>query len=466
MSKEYDLAVVGAGPGGYVAAIRASQLGMKVVCIDKRKNLGGTCLNIGCIPSKTLLQITEHYDFAKNKSQDSGIHCEGVSFDFNQIMEKKKGVIKGLANGISMLFRKNKVTYSQGRAELMSSNQIMVTSDAGESSEIKAKHIILATGSEAIELPFLPFDEKKIVSSTGALSLEKVPKTMTVIGGGAIGLELASVYSRLGSKVTVVEMLPQICPNTDVALSKALLQSLKSQGLAFYLNTKVMKGSIKDEGVELVIEKEGKTESLLGEVVLVAVGRKPFSEGLCLEKLGITTDQRGFIPVDGKFQTSLPGVYAIGDLVEGAMLAHRASEEGVVLAELLANKKSCMNYLTVPNVIYTNPEVASVGLTEEEVKDFGITPCIGTFSFKGNARARACGEDEGFVKVVGDKKTDRLLGLHIIGPHASELVAAGAQWIEAGVTLEEIGEACFAHPTLSEAIKEAALQAHKKAIHC
>lgn len=461
---KYDVAVIGAGPGGYVAAIRAAQLGLKTVCIEKGKTLGGTCLNVGCIPSKALLQSSEAYAFMEHSGQEHGLDCKGVKVDFKQMMSRKEGVVSGLVQGIAGLFQRNKVDRIEGTATFIGPNTLEVTH--GKKKEIiEAANFILATGSEAIELPFLPFDEKVIVSSTGALSLPKVPKKMVVIGAGVIGVELASVYSRLGAEVDIIEMLDSVCPGMDGAVSRGLGQILKKQGMTFHLSTTVEKADITAKGATLTAKQGDKTLTFKADVVLVAVGRRPYSDGLGLEMLGIETDARGFVPVDGNFRTKQPHIYAIGDLVEGPMLAHRASEEGIAAAEVIAGKKTHIDYIGIPNVIYTHPEVASVGFTEEELKERGIELKVGKCAFKGNPRARCSGDTDGFVKIIGDATSGKVLGLHIVGPHASEMIAEGVIALEKRATLEEIARASHAHPTLSEAIKEAAMNALGYAIH-
>lgn len=450
---KYDVVVIGSGPGGYVAAIRCSQLGLKTACIEKEKSLGGTCLNVGCIPSKALLQSSEHYSWIKDESAQHGISCGEVTLDFSQIMKRKDEVVKGLTSGVSGLFKKNKVDSIFGTARFISPNAIEIA-NGKENQTIEAKSFILATGSEPIALPFLPFDEKIVVSSTGALSLSKIPKKLIVVGGGVIGVELASVYNRLGSEVVVIEMLDEICAGMDKAVSKALLQVLKKQRIAFQLLTKVTKAEKKKNGLELTLEHDGNLQKIQGDVVLVAIGRRPFSTGLGLKELDVTM-QKGFVVVDANFRTNIPHIYAIGDLVEGPMLAHRASEEGVAVAEIIAGNTPHLNYLSIPNVIYTHPEAAGVGLTEEEAKEQGLDISIGISAFKANPRARCNGYTEGFVKVIGAGKDKRLIGMHILGPQASELISMGVVAIENQATLQDIAVSPQAHPTLCEAVKEA-----------
>lgn len=452
----FDVVVIGSGPGGYVAAIRAAQLGFKVACVDKRKELGGTCLNIGCIPSKTLLHASELYWKMVHEAEQYGLKAEKCSYSFKDMMNRKQKVVTSFNEGIAALFQKNKITFIPGAAKLISSTVVQV---AGE--QIGAKHIILATGSEPSGLPFLPFDEKKIVSSTGALSLAKVPERLLVVGAGVIGVELGSVYSRLGSKVEFVEFLDKICPTLDESISKELQKILTKQGMTFRLSTKVTGADISANEVVLRIGQE----QLKGDVVLISVGRKPYTQNLGLEAVGITPTPKGTIPIDNRFRTSVSNIYAIGDIVDGPMLAHKASEEGVAVAEIIAGQNPVVNYLAIPNVIYTNPEVAAVGLTEAEAKALGQTVKTGMFPFKINSRAKCTGEEEGFVKIVSDGATDVILGVHIIGAHASELIAEGALAIQNRLTTLELAHTPHAHPTLSEAIKESALALHGRALH-
>ncbi len=444
----YDVVVIGAGPGGYVAAVRAAQLGLKTACIEKEKTVGGTCLNVGCIPSKTLLHASEQVFFMKNEGAEFGVHFSDVQFDFAKMMQKKAEVVESLVKSVETQFKQYKVDWIKGTAKFIDANTVQV-----DDKKITAKNFILATGSEPIALPFAPFDEKTVVSSTGALSLKEVPKEMVVIGAGIIGVEIASVYSRLGSKVTVVEMLDRITPTVDETLGRALMQSLKKQGLTFHLSAKVTQ--IKDKKV--AVQAGNETLSLPADVVLVAVGRRPYTKGLDLEKLGIEKNAQGFVQVNNNFQTSQPHIYAIGDIIDGPMLAHKASEEGTAVAEMIAGIPSHVHYMTIPNVVYTNPEIASVGLTEKEAKEKNLLVKVGTAYFKGNARARCYGYKEGLVKVVGETKSGRLIGLHIFGPHASEMIGEGVIALQKGVTVNELAHASHAHPTLAEAIKDAAI---------
>jgi dihydrolipoamide dehydrogenase len=441
---KFDVVIIGSGPGGYVAAIRAAQLGLKVACIDKRKEPGGTCLNVGCIPSKTLLHSSEmHWKM-------------NPPFDFSKMMEQKRKVISGFNEGILGLFKKNQITYLPGQAKITAPHTVQVSGET-----IEAKNIILATGSEPAQLPFLPFDEKRIVSSTGALAFEKIPSRLCVIGAGIIGVELGSVYHRLGSQVTFIEFQERICPTLDESLSKELQTCLTKQGMTFHLNTKVTGADIASKEITLRTEKQ----ELKADAVLIAIGRKPYTQNLGLETVGIVPTAKGFIPIDGQFRTSVPHIFALGDLVDGPMLAHKASEEGVAVAELIAGKTPTIEYLAIPSVVYTYPEVASVGMTEAEAKSFNLSYKTGQFPFKANSRARSTGEEEGFVKILAESTTDRILGVHIISAHASELIALPTLAIQKKLTALDLAHTPFAHPTFSEAIKEAALAVHQRAIH-
>lgn len=455
----YDVVVIGSGPGGYVAAIRASQLGLKVACIEKDA-LGGTCLNVGCIPSKALLQSSEIYEMVSKRGVSLGVECKELSYNFSTMMSRKEQIVKASTDGVDYLFKKNKIDSIKGFAKLTGPNTIQV----GEQT-IDAKYIILATGSEPIPMPFLPFDEKKVISSTGALALKTVPKKLGVIGGGVIGVELASVYRRLGAEVTIIEMLPEICSGLDAALLKPFHKSLVEQGLVIHTSTKLQKASVNGKKVTLQAMKGEETLNLEVDVVLVAVGRRPFTQNLGLKEAGIQTDEKGFVIVNDRFATSLPNVYAIGDIIEGPMLAHKASEEGVVVAEIIAGMNPHMNYLAVPNIIYTHPEVAALGFTEEEAKKANLDIFIGSCPIRFNPRARCMGESEGLVKVIGEKQTGQLIGMHIFGPQASELIAEGMIAIEKKATIEDLAQSPNGHPTLSEAIKEACLAALKRSIN-
>lgn len=456
----YDVIVIGGGPAGYVAAIRCGQLGLKTLCIEKRKTLGGTCLNVGCIPSKALLQSSEDFSWLQKQAGEHGITASNPAFDWKRMQQRKDQVVESLVNGIPSLFKANKVDYVTGQGTFTGPGTVQV-----DGKIYKGKSIIIATGSEPVALPFLPFDEKVIVSSTGALSFDQVPAKLLVIGAGVIGVELASVYSRLGSEVTIVEMLDVITPAMDAALSRALLQILKKQGLVFHLGAKVVSGQVDNGRVKVTVVIESKETVFDVDAVLVAVGRRPFTKDLGLDKIGLQTDAKGLIPVDGRFATSVPGVYAVGDVVDGAMLAHKAMEEGSAVAELIAGHQASINYMSIPNVIYTHPEVAATGLTEAEAKAAGLDVFTGVSYFKGNARARCAGDTDGFVKVIGDKGSGRLVGLHIIGPHASEMIGEGVIALDSQRTVEQVANSSHAHPTLSEAIKEACLQALGRPIH-
>ncbi len=434
----YDVVVIGAGPGGYVAAIRAAQLGLKTACVEESKTLGGTCLNVGCIPSKVLLHDSE------------------ISTDWAKMSGRKTKVIGSFTAGIEWLFKKNRIDWIPGRGRLKDPHTIDVN---GQS--LKAQSIILATGSEPIALPFLPFDEKKILSSTGALSLSAVPKKLLVVGAGVIGVELGSVYRRLGAEVIFIEFLDRICPAFDSSLSTGLLKALTAQGMVFHLSHKV----IRAQGTTLTVQGPSGETSFTGDVILVAIGRKPSTDQLGLEAVGIQRDPKGFIPIDASFRTSQPNIFAIGDLIEGPMLAHKGSEEGVAVAELIAGHHPTVNYLAIPNVAYTHPEVASVGLTEEEVKARALDYRAFQFPFKANSRARCIDDEEGFVKMIADTRSHRLLGVHILGPNASELIATATLALQLGATADQLADTCFAHPTLSEALKEAALGLFKAPIH-
>jgi len=459
MEKEVDVLVIGAGPGGYVAAIRAAQLGMKVACIDKRKELGGTCLNIGCIPSKALLHASETY--WKFLQEGPSIGLDGsCTINFPQMMRHKQEVVAGFNVGIRGLFKKNKIESSTAGAELIGPNRARLSTG----DEVAFKYAILATGSEAIALPFLPFDEKRILSSTGALSLETVPKKLLVIGAGVIGVELGSVYSRLGSEVVFVEFFDRICPTLDLSLSKTLQELLTRQGMQFHLSSKVIGAQI-DSHITIHAELPSGPTTFQPDAVLVSIGRRPYSRQLGLENVGITLNSKGQLPVDRQFRTQIPHIFAIGDLIDGPMLAHKASEEGVAVAEIIAGKRPLVDYGTIPSVAYTYPEVAAVGLSEEEATAMGLTLRIGLFPFKANSRAHCSGEEEGFVKLIADATSDQILGVHIIGAHASELIGEAVIALQNRMTAEQLAEAPHAHPTLSEAIKEAALASHKRAIH-
>ena len=468
MADTFDVIVIGAGPGGYVAAIRAAQLGMSVACVDKRDSPGGTCLNIGCIPSKALLQSSEKFAEAQHALAEHGVKVAGVTLDLKAMLARKDKVVGDNTKGVEFLFRKNKVDYLKGAARLATRDKVTVALNAGGTRELQAKKaVVIATGSDSADLPGITVDEKRIVSSTGALALDPAPKSLVVIGGGYIGLEMGSVWRRLGSEVTVVEFLDRITPGMDGELSHALQRSLEKQGFKFRLSSKVVEAKPGNDGVTLAIEpaKGGPRDSLKADVVLVAVGRKPHTGDLGLKEAGVALDDKGRVKVDGRFATNVAGIYAIGDAISGPMLAHKASEEGVVLAETLAGGKSDLDYDAIPAVIYTWPEVASVGKTEEQLKEKGVVYKTGKFPFTANARARANAFTEGFVKLLADAKTDRVLGVHIIGPEAGTLIAECALAMEFAASAEDIARTIHAHPTLNEAIKEAALAADGHPIH-
>ncbi len=465
-NNQFDLVVIGGGPGGYVAAIRAAQLGMKVACVEMRPALGGTCLNVGCIPSKALLTSSEKYAEAKEHLAMHGVKVGNVSLDLPSMMAHKNKVVKENTAGIDYLFKKNNVARFTGRGVIAGPNQVMVKGEK-ETQALQAKKILIATGSESTPLPNIKIDEKRIVTSTGALDLPSVPKTMVVIGGGVIGLELGSVWQRLGTQITVVEYADRILPTMDGEVSKHMLRILGKQGMQFKLGAKVTSAvpGAHDVGLTLEAAKGGNHETMIADVVLVAVGRRPYTEGLGLENVGVQLDERKRIKTDAHFQTTAPGIYAIGDVIAGAMLAHKAEDEGVVCVEQMAGQKPHINYDAIPGVVYTWPEVGAVGKTEEELKQAGTTYKTGKFPFTANGRARAMGDTEGFVKILADAVTDRVLGVHIVGPDAGTLIAEAAMAIEFGASAEDIARTCHAHPTLNEAVKEAALAVAGRALH-
>jgi len=467
VAEHYDLVVIGAGPGGYVAAIRAAQLGMKVACVEKRASLGGTCLNIGCIPSKALLDSSELFHLAQQRFSRHGIKVGNLSLDVPAMLARKDEVVKGLTDGVKFLFRKNKIDAVFGAGRLTSPTSVVVRSDTGTDTTLDAKHILLATGSAPINLPFLPFDGQRVVSSTEALNFPEVPKHLVVVGGGYIGLELGSVWKRLGARVSVIEFLPRIVPMMDLEIGDLLFKSLKKQGLEFQLETKVTGAKVEGDKVTLSAEtRDGAKLSVEADRVLVAVGRRPYTEGLGLDQAGVTTDPKtGKVPIDKVFRTNVATVSAIGDLVDGPMLAHKAEDEGVAFAELLAGKPGHIDYNTIPSVIYTWPEVSSVGVTEEQAKERKVDYRVGKFPFLANGRAKAMDETEGMVKILADATTDRVLGVHIIGPRASDMIAEAVAVMEFAGSAEDIARTCHAHPTLSEAFREAALAVDKRAIH-
>ncbi len=465
MSDVFDVVVIGSGPGGYVAAIRCAQLGLKTACVEKEPHVGGTCLNVGCIPSKTLLHASEAYWKLKTESAAFGVVAKDLQYNLPQMMAYKQGVIGDLGQGILGLFKKNKVALISGKACFENKETLLVASQ-GTTRKLQARYFIIATGSQPMALPFLPFDEKKVLSSSGALERSEIPRRLLVIGAGVIGVELGSVYQRLGSEVQYVEFMDRICPSFDPQVSLALQEALTKQGMQFLLSSKVIEAKVEENGVVLRVALPDKTErSMQAEAVLVSIGRKPYTEGLGLDTLGIKVDAKGYIEIGADFRTSNPHIFAIGDVVDGPMLAHKASEEGVAVAELIAGEKPSIDYTLIPNVVYTNPEVASVGLSEMDAKKLNLSYQVGMHAFRFNSRARSAHEEEGFVKILSDKATDRLLGVQIVGAHASELIAEAAVALQARKTALELGHLCHAHPTLSESLKEAALSIHKRAIH-
>ncbi|TMW61882.1 hypothetical protein Poli38472_010945 [Pythium oligandrum] len=469
-ASEYDLVVIGGGPGGYVAAIKAAQLGLKTACVESRGKLGGTCLNVGCIPSKALLHATHLYHSAQHDFAKYGIEVSDVNMNFDKMMESKERAVKTLTGGIEALFKKNKVTYIKGHGKIVAQNEVSVAlSDNNGNETVRAKNILIATGSEVAPLPPVPVNnaEGKIVDSTGALELKKVPEHLVVVGAGVIGLELGSVYKRLGAKVTVVEYLDRVCPGLDLELGKEFTKLLKKQGLQFEFSTKVTASEVNGDKVSLTVEPSagGAGKSIECDAVLVATGRRPYTAGLGLEQMGIQTDKFGRIEVDDHFRTQIPNVFAIGDVIAGPMLAHKAEEEGIACVENIAGKHGHVNYNAIPGVIYTYPEVASVGKTEEQLKEEGVAFNVGKFPMIANSRARAVGESDGFVKVIADKATDRILGVHIIASNAGEMISEGVVGLEYGAASEDIARTCHAHPTLSEAFKEACNAAYDKPIN-
>jgi dihydrolipoamide dehydrogenase len=463
-STEFDLVVIGSGPGGYVAAIRAAQLGMRVACIEKDATLGGTCLNVGCIPSKALLDSSEHYYTARNGLAAHGIKVGSVEIDLAAMMARKDRVVKVLTQGVAGLLRKNKVERFTGSARLSAADAVEVANGAGHQ-VLRGRRILIATGSAPVELPGLPFDGKYVVSSTEALRFSQVPQRLLIVGAGAIGLELGSVWNRLGSQVLFAEFMDRIVPGMDRAMGEQLKKALEKQGLAFRLRTTARQAVIDGGTVRVTLESEGKTSAAECDVVLVAVGRRPFSDGLGAREIGVQFDDRGRITVGEDFATNVPGVYAIGDVIAGPMLAHKASEEGIAAVEVMAGQAAHVNYDAIPNVVYTWPELASVGLTEEQAREQGIQFRVGTFPFMANGRARCMNETEGGVKILAEARTDRILGIHILGPRASDIIAEAAIAMEFGASAEDIARSAHAHPTLPEAVKEAALAVSGRALH-
>jgi len=455
----FDVVFIGGGPAGYTGAIRAAQLGLKVACVEKRKTLGGTCLNVGCIPSKALLESSHLYEQARHGLGEHGIRVAGAELDLAAMLGRKDKVVDGLTRGIAMLFRKHGVAHLAGHGRLLDAETVEVDGEAGRTA-LKTANVVLATGSDPMPLKGVEIDEARIVSSTGALALKQVPKHLVVVGGGYIGLEMGSVWRRLGAEVTVVEFLDRITPGMDAELSKQLQRLLGRQGLKFRLKTKVVGAGLRNDGVRLELQPAdgGDSETLDADCILVSIGRRPVTKGLNLEAVGVKVDRRGFVPVDGDFQTNVAGVFAVGDLVpDRPMLAHKAEEEAVAVAELIAGKPGHVNYDVIPAVVYTHPEAASVGRNEEELKRDGVDYRVGKFPFSANSRARANGDADGFVKLLADAATDRLLGAHIIGPDAGTLIAELAAFMEFGASAEDVARTCHAHPTLNEAVREAAL---------
>jgi dihydrolipoamide dehydrogenase len=463
--KSADVVIIGGGPGGYVAAIRAAQLGLNTVCVEYEKTLGGTCVNVGCIPSKALLTSSEHYEFARLHAAEHGVKIENVSADLPTMMKRKDAVVAQNTKGVEFLFKKNKIEWAKGRGTLKAGNIVEVQGADGTVTSYQAKNVIIATGSVPIELPFLKFDEKRVLSNIGALTIPEVPKHLIVIGGGVIGLELGSVWRRLGAKVTVVELFPTILPGNDAEVIKEADRIFRKQGLEIRAGTKVVGAKVDGDKVSIEIDKDGAKETLEADYVLVSVGRKPSLTGVDAAALGLTLGKRGEIAVDAQMRTNLPNVYAIGDAVGGKLLAHKAEEEGVIAAEVIAGHKAHMDYKSMPSVVYTWPEIASVGLAEHEVKDSGREYKVGKFPFSANGRARTMAEPNGFVKVIADAKTDELLGCHIIGANASDLIQEVVLAFEYRGSSEDIGITVHSHPTLSEAVKEAALGVLGRSIH-
>ena len=465
MADKFQAVVIGGGPGGYVCAIRLAQLGLKTACIESRGSLGGTCLNVGCIPSKSLLNLSEEFYKVKNLS-NKGIEVGEVKLNLNKMMKSKEKAVTVLTKGVEFLLKKNNVTYFKGVGSFKSKNEISIKDANKNEKLIFSEKIIIATGSVPTSLPGIDFDEKIIVSSTGVLKLDKVPKKMVVVGGGYIGLEMGSVWSRLGAEVHVVEFLDHITPGMDKEISNEFMKILKKQGIKFHMQHKVDDITKKNSSAVIsTTDKDGNKKDFDCEVVLVSVGRKPNTEGLNLEKIGINLDDKNRIQTDKNFKTNLDNIYAIGDVISGPMLAHKAEDEGIAVAENIVGQSGHVNYDTIPGVIYTTPEVASIGKTEEQLNDLNIKYKIGKFSFMANSRAKAIDDTEGFVKILADEKTDKVLGAHLIGPHAGELIAEIGVAMEFGASSEDIARTCHAHPTFSEAVKEAALSVDKRAIH-
>ncbi len=461
---DFDVIIIGSGPGGYVCAIRAAQLGLRTACVEYEQTLGGTCLNVGCIPSKALLQSSEFYHQAEHELVKHGVGVGKLTLDLGQMLKRKDEIVKGLTGGVAGLFKKNKVTWLKGRGSFVDAQTVAVTAPDGSVTKHTTRATVIATGSKPIEIPPAKYDRVTIVSSTGALKFDTVPKHLIVVGGGVIGLEMGSVWLRLGAKVTVVEALPNILGGMDAEVSKAMKRILEKQGMEFHMDTKLVETKVGKKDVIAICEKGGERVEIKGDKMLVAVGRRAFTEGLNVEAIGLVLD-RGKIPVNDHFESPVAGVYGIGDVVRGPMLAHKAEDEGIAVAEILAGKPGHVNYEAIPGVVYTWPEVAAVGMTEEQAKEQGVAVNIGKFPFAANGRAKALGNTDGFVKIIADAKTDRVLGVHMIGPNVSELIAEMALAMEFGSSAEDIARTCHAHPTLSEVVKEAALGVDKRTIH-
>lgn len=462
----FDVIFIGGGPAGYTGAIRAGQLGLNVACVEFRGTLGGTCLNVGCIPSKALLQSSEHYHHAVHKAAEHGVKFSKVEFDVAQMLKRKESIVSGLTKGIEGLLKKNKVTYIKGKGTFVNGTTVKVTDADGKTEEHTAKNFVISTGSTPVELKAIaPFDGKDIVSSTEALCFDKVPGHLVVIGAGVIGLEMGSVWMRLGAKVTVIEALDRVLPPMDGAVSAEMKKILEKQGMNFMLSTKLTKAETSGKQVKVTAEQDGKSVEISCDKVLVAVGRRAYTDGLGLEAVGLTPRKDGKLDVNGHYQTAVANIYAVGDVIDGPMLAHKADEEGVAVSELIAGKPGHVNYEAIPNVVYTWPEVASVGMTEEEAKAKNVSYKVGKIPFMANGRARCFGETDGFVKIIADAKTDRIIGAHIIGPNASELIAELVVGVEFSATAEDIGRSSHAHPTLAEVMKEAALAVDKRSLN-
>ena len=465
MSDKFQAVVIGGGPGGYVCAIRLAQLGFKTACIESRGSLGGTCLNVGCIPSKSLLNLSEEFHKAKHLS-NKGIEIGEVKLNLSKMMKSKDKAVTILTKGVEFLLKKNKVVYFKGVGSFKSKNEILIKDDQNKENLIQADKVIIATGSVPVSLSGIKFDEKIIVSSTGALKLDQVPKKMVVVGGGYIGLEMGSVWSRLGADVHVVEFLDHISPGMDKEISNEFMKILKKQGIDFHMQHKVETIKKNNSGASIkTIDKDGNKKDFECDVVLISVGRKPNTNGLNLKKIGVELDEKKRIKTDKNFKTNQDNIYAIGDVIEGPMLAHKAEDEGIAVAENIAGQSGHVNYDTIPGVVYTTPEVASIGKTEEQLKELNIKYKVGKFSFMANSRAKAIDDTDGFVKILAHEKTDKVLGAHLIGPHAGELIAEIGVAMEFGASSEDIARTCHAHPTFSEAVKEAALSVDKRAIH-